>query len=104
MRQSWWVYVPEIDEAGVVAEGESVEAALQEAVDLLDLGDLDLGEAGQSSVEVVITELGPVHSRSLELVPCQFCENAAPALTAHRHQGRSVGHASCWDERLRGSE
>jgi hypothetical protein len=37
-------------------------------------------------------------------VPCRFCDDAVPLVTAHLLQGSWVGDACCWDERLRASE
>lgn len=42
--------------------------------------------------------------RAKQRVRCKFCKNLVPKKTAHRHQGKWVGDACCWDERLRTTE
>ena len=39
-----------------------------------------------------------------EFVLCSLCSETCDPKTAHIHQGKYIGDACCWDERLRSSE
>ena len=58
----------------------------------------DLPSECREQVRQVLIDL------DVELVACKFCQQPAPAYTAHPHQYGWVGDDCCWDERLRSSE
>jgi len=39
-----------------------------------------------------------------DFVACHLCWHEVPVKTAHLHNGKWIGDACCWDERLRASE
>lgn len=98
----FWLYIPEVDEAGCVAQGDSPEDALENAKKLgfyPDPGaEIQIHELGESTViyapkRCFICEVAP--AKDMGVPCCQRCANTYPTYELiRRHRKHEMKEAS----------